>query len=150
MSADDDDGIELKFLRSTKSHKNKDPKRLAQYLDRVSRSGESDINRRLSEVLEAYRHQCSPWFNGNEASSSRLTWFRRLPSKPKKLSVYVLTDAVWQNRSDPRESISHMVDKLVQWQCCADLVGIQFIRFGDNAESIAKLQRLDSRLGLQR
>lgn len=153
VSRDDDNGMELRFLRSTKHCTSKDPAKLVEFLGKTRRVGQSDINDRLGEVLEDYCRRCDTWKRSQIRSSSKLyqTLFRT-GGKPKKLSIYVLTDAIWQPRSDAADSIRPMVKMLEEWQFPFNRVGIQFIRFGDDPDSIQKLNRLDlkSQLGVSK
>lgn len=150
VSRDDDNGMELRFLISNKKCTSKDPTKLVDHLGKTERLGKSNINERLGEVLEDYCDSWDTWKKSQERSSMKLyqTLFQ-IGRKPKKLSVYVLTDGIWQPKSDAADSIRPMIDRLEEWKVPSNRVGIQFIRFGDNPDSIQKLNRLDSKKQLR-
>ena len=154
VSSYDDDGMELKLLRCQEQYRSKDPAQLARYLDEVIPAGDSDINKRLSEIFTDYRLRRESWLEYQKIqnrSSKRI--LRLLPGKgkgkpasdePKPLSIYVLTDARWQRTSDALREIRPMVEHLKSWTRSNYLIGLQFIRFGSDPESVRKLNRLDS------
>ena len=72
------------------------------------------------------------------------------PAKgPRKLSLYVLTDGVWETRADLQQVIRTLVDNLIQHNHTNKQIGIQFIRFGNDDRGIKRLERLDSGLNVQ-
>lgn len=66
---------------------------------------------------------------------------------PKPLSLYILTDGVWEGKSDPRKPIQKLVQTLVGWRMDKAQVGIQFINFGNDPVGLQRLQYLDFELG---
>ena len=75
------------------------------------------------------------------------SWFSSHPEiGPRKLSLYVLTDGVWQSECDLSITIKTLVAKLKEHGLVHDQVGIQFIRFGNDSREGGRLQFLDSGL----
>jgi hypothetical protein len=72
----------------------------------------------------------------------------KAPKLPDPLSVYVLTDGVWQlgGHEDLERTIRELIKNLHAAKCTRKQIGIQFIRFGNNAAGIERLHALD-RLG---
>lgn len=67
----------------------------------------------------------------------------------RKLSLYVLTDGIWQPNVDLVQEIQTLVEHLAEKKLTNKQVGIQFIRFGQNPQAIRKMKRLDSGSGLR-
>ena len=67
----------------------------------------------------------------------------------RKLSLYVLTDGIWQPNVDLVLEIQTLVEHLVDRKLTDKQVGIQFIRFGKHPQAIKKLKKLDSEMGLK-
>jgi hypothetical protein len=64
------------------------------------------------------------------------------------LSFYILTDAKWQP-TDVGSLIKDVVQEMIAKKCPKEQLAIQFIRFGEDQANIAKLDELDSGLGLK-
>ena len=69
------------------------------------------------------------------------------PRAQRPLSFYILTDAKWQP-TDVGGLIKNLVQDMIAKGCRKEHVGIQFIRFGNDPVSIAKLDELAHGLGL--
>jgi hypothetical protein len=73
-------------------------------------------------------------------------------SKKKKwgVSIYILTDGVWQSGPQPlcgvEEPIAKIVEKLTEYDSLSSKVGIQFICFGNDPVGTARFGQLDSDL----
>lgn len=155
VSEYDKDGMELRFLRCRKWYRSKDSKELADYLKNVTFRGTSDVNANLGDILQIYRTRLDCWNARKTSSQNRLSRFlagkwkgEAYPDTPKPLSVYILTDGIWQPASDALDSIAPMVNKLHSLGLPSRQVALQFIRFGDNRLATEKLKTLDNLRGL--
>jgi hypothetical protein len=98
--------------------------------------GTTDINLRLSEILDTYQ---------TELEKPKTFWRKSvLP-----MNLYILTDGIWEPNCDAAGPITNLVNKLNKLHKGRVQVGIQFISFGNNAEAIDRLNILDSGLGLK-
>jgi len=138
----DPDGIELYFTTSTESYRSKKTTSLLSPIKSRVPKGFSDIKRGLNDILQPYQTK----FQGAPKG------FRRLMSSSKPvrpLNLYIFTDGAWEDNTDVERPIKNLVEELENYKHRSDQVGIQFIRFGDNLESIQRLNRLDANLGLK-
>ena len=139
----DEDGMELRFTISNNKHKSKKSTGIIQPLQGKELHGTSDTGSRLSTILHEYQTSL------RQPPQNRLPFFSKAKMKLKKpLSVYILTDAVWQPHSDVAEPIRSLIGTLRELGSPPTQVGIQFIRFGSDPEGIKKLAHLDQGLGL--
>jgi hypothetical protein len=142
----DNDGLDLFFTMSNKEYNVKDTRKLVQIVtERKSRlEGQSDVNIRLDQILGRYnsnlRNQIALRKQGSPYAPIR---------EMKPLSVYVFTNAMWTNNSDPTPAIKSIVDSLIDLGSPRGQVGIQFISFGQDQECLDRLDRLDKGLGLK-
>lgn len=139
----DRDGVELFFTMSDERRKFKKRKEVLQILQHYKPSEgrrSCDITKKLDLILHEYQEDL------RFRSKPLLT--RLMPKKP--ITIFVLTDAVWQEQSDPAGVIRRAVAVLQDPKLNAreDQIGIQFIRFGDREDLKQRLERLDSGLGL--
>ena len=140
----DPDGIDLYFTNSGYEAHSKDRKGLMKVFNTVKPEGKCIMKIALGKILESYKLEPMMVQNG------------RLFSRKKKqkwgLSVYVLTDGVWDDGVDElcgvHEPIATLVRKLSKNGKMEHHVGIQFIRFGDDATGKKRLDSLDN--GLRR
>lgn len=145
----DPDGIELYFTKFTKKHKNEDTTPLLNALKRKRPGGFSDIKKRLYDILQQYQSSLSVGTIHGSRFSFSLFSFRSAVTSVRPLSLYILTDGAWQDIINVERPIENLVQELVKHDYRADQVEIQFIRFGDNPDSIQRLGRLNSRLRLR-
>jgi hypothetical protein len=103
--------------------------------------GSSDMKLRLGDILQDYQLRL-------RSQATRKSYLSLGPKRVRRLNVYVFTDGVWQPECDTEEIIRFLVRTLVELQLVGEQVGIQFIRFGDDAEGIKRLDHLDSGLRL--
>lgn len=131
----DPNGSELRFIMSEEHKEAKDTKDLVQMVGRIGRNlrGESNFAKRLDDIWDNYK--------------------RRLESKwkqPRPISLYVLTDGKWQPGNGQRDmvarAIKRMVGHLEAIGAKDKIVGIQFIRFGNDEIGIERLRWLDADL----
>ncbi len=141
----DDDGMDLCFTISSAKHNFKTTSGLHHHIRGKPLQGTSDIGLRLSTILDEYKASL------RQPPPKRRSFLRRAKRRTRKaLSVYILTDAVWQPHSDASQPIESLVKTLVELDSPRNQVGIQFIHFGNDPESIRKLKHLDSGLHQER
>lgn len=156
LKDNDDDGIELCFTGEPSAPYRAPKKRSSRLQDPLrQRSAKelrstTDITWRLSNILNGYLVKLE-----RHRSMRSGTWRSFVSRRPedsniKPLMLYVLTDGIWEDKSDPSSVIKEAAARLQQLDKPSDQVGIQFIRFGDDQESVQKLQRLDSGLDASR
>ena len=140
----DPDGIELRFTMSRdRGARARDTGPLLRTLDTAPFSGESNIRTQLGEILQDYHAKL------RDQKQTRWLFGKVLSPRPiRRQNIYILTDGVWQPGCDPTDLIRKLVNGLEKYSMEREQFGIQFIRFGDNAEGISRLNQLDSGLGL--
>jgi hypothetical protein len=140
----DDDGIDLYFTMSDTKYNDQDTKKLMEIVKgrKTRLEGQSDVNLRLDQILGGYNLNLR-----NEIANrgSRYAQIRNI----KPLSVYVFTNAMWTENSDPKPAIKSIVDSLISLKAQRGQVGVQFISFGDDQKCLDRLDRLDKGLGLK-
>jgi len=153
----DNDGIDMYFMRAKGKH-HASPKSssdlhptLLKYMTEAK--GTSDVTNRLSTLLHDYTERYA--HSGTPRTSTSGRWSQIFSSKPalakpSPLMIYVLTDAVWQAESDPAELIKHTAEVLDKHHAPENQLGIQFISVNATDENCAKLNFLDSGLGINR
>ena len=134
----DPNGLDLYFTSTSEAFKSRSTNTLMGELRKMTPKGLPDMRLRLGSIIKKYQAKL-----GKKMFRS----FYRL-SNPRKLSLYVLTDAVWQPKIDLNTTIRTLVKSLEDHGLGNKQVGIQFIRFGDHPQSIQRLQELDSGLNL--
>ena len=106
--------------------------------------GRCNMEDRLGSILEHYL--AKPGKPGG-VGLSRLPWKSSSGAKAaRRLSLYVLTDGVWQPNNKPSKVIIPLLEHLKQQGLRWNHVGIQFIRFGKDPEGTRHLQQLDRML----
>ena len=144
VKSKDPDGIELHFTQSSESKvKAKNTGQLLRTLDTVSYIGESNIRLQLDEILQDYHTKLR-----NQNPPRSLFNFIRPPRPPRRQTVYIFTDGVWQPECDPSEMVEKLVKSLEHNSMERERFGIQFIRFGNDPVGKIRLDKLDSGLGL--
>ncbi len=140
----DPDGAELYITTDMKALKPKTDYRMLQELDSRPAKDAYDLRDCLAQIIEKYQNQF-----GRRNITSKLRHWKATPAKdPRRLSLYVLTDAVWQAKTDLRQVIRMLVDHLIQHQLANKQIGIQFIRFGNDERGIKRFEKLDWGLDL--
>ncbi|KAJ9667922.1 hypothetical protein H2201_002108 [Coniosporium apollinis] len=143
----DDDGLDLYFSMSTgfKNYNNATElvKAARKNAPRASVETKSDMRTSLGSILSNYQIRL-------ESPSSSNRMLKRLSGTPtrKPLSLYILTDGVWQPECSLDNTIKNLVTTLEKVRLDGFQVGLQFVRFGSNKEGTARLNRLDSGLDL--
>jgi len=151
----DKDGIDLYYFNSSQSvERAKNSTKLETHVRGHKFSGVSSPENSLVKKLDAYSKKVEAFVSGIPEDQSH-GWKSHLPlalSKapklPAPLSVYVLTDGVWQlgGHEDLEKTIRDLIKNLRAAKCKRKQIGIQFIRFGNNPAGIERLNALD-RLG---
>jgi hypothetical protein len=143
----DPDGIEMYFTMSEKKHHSKNTTDLVDTAKarRNVLEGESNINVRLESILSEYNLKLQNQIALREGRSIDARY-----KDVRPLNVYIFTDAVWSSYSDPTPAIQNIVDSLVKLNDSSSRIGIQFISFGTDAKCLARLEHLDSGLGLKK
>ncbi|KAL9589531.1 MAG: hypothetical protein Q9203_001667 [Teloschistes exilis] len=89
----DPDGLDLYFTTDTKKYRPKGNRQVLQFFDEHHPRGLIDMRARFASILEPYQEQFGKmkgWI------LSKIIHPRSTPSKgPRRLSLYVLTDGVW-------------------------------------------------------
>jgi len=141
----DGDGIDMYFTMTEKKYNSKDISGLVEILKKRKNSlGDSNINYRLANILEDY---CRSLKNEHELRGGGS---RSGPADGKKpLSVYIFTNALWSPKSGLTIVIKNVVNNLIKLGYPSSQVGIEFISFGDNPETLTRLEYYASGLGLE-
>ena len=140
----DPDGPDLYITTDMKRLKPKTDDRMLQELDRRPAKDASDMRFCFAQIIEKYQNHF-----GTTKLRDRWRSWKDTPSKgPRKLSLYVITDGVWQKRTDLEQVIRTLVDLLIQHKLTNKQIGIQFIRFGHDKTGMERLEKLDSGLDL--
>lgn len=102
--------------------------------------GTTDITVKLTEIFDDYI----------EALKNPRTGILAMFSKPvKPLSLYVLTDGVWEKDCNPRTLVETFVGQLDSLHKGKGKVGIQFISFGQDPVGLERMDFLDSGLNVK-
>ena len=140
----DPDGVDLFFTMSDHSVRQcKKSTKLLEKFEAVEFGGKSDMGARLDYLVREYKARLYGQRNERQNQFERF-----LTPNNRGLSIYVLTDGLWQPGSDVPAAIKHMVDKMQEYNLQKHHMGIQFIRFGEDPGAIARLEHLDTGLGL--
>ncbi|KAL8946997.1 MAG: hypothetical protein Q9222_006679 [Ikaeria aurantiellina] len=140
----DPDSLDLDFTTDSKKHKPKRVKQVLKLFDERLSKGTPDMRERFAPILEDYQ----------DRFGRKNTWTRMLhrnstpPVGPRRLSLYVLTNGIWQPGCDLVTEIKTLVKLLQEHNMTNKYIGIQFIRFGHDKKGKERLRMLDS--GLQK
>lgn len=136
------DGLDLYFTTCPKKLRPRSNSKILQELDNKSAFGAPDMRERFANIVENYRCEFE----------KKNIWDRIWHSTrrfPRKFSLYVFTDGVWQPKTTLIREVETLVEFLIDHKLTNKQIGIQFIRFGDDPTGIARLDKLDSGLGLK-
>lgn len=137
----DQDGMELYFTMGSEKRRGRHAKQLVEKLTQRRRQGRSNMRERLGSILGEYQSRLS-----SETPPRTFHGTRRRP--PRRMVLYVLTDAVWQPICNVDPVIISMVNSLEQENMRNAQIGIQFVRLGNSREAKERLDRLDNGLYL--
>ena len=108
-----------------------------QDVERRKQQGTTDIKLKLGRILEDYVDE----FKKSQSSKRILLNILSKPLKP--LSLYVLTDGIWEPECDPAPLIRSFVLQLVDLRKLQSQVGVQFISFGKDPIGRKRMEQLD-------
>lgn len=138
----DPDGLDLYFTTCPRKFRPKNNHKMLQELDNNPARGTPDMREKFANILEDYQSEFG------KKSTWKSIWH---PARkhPRKLSLYVLTNGVWQPGTTLVREIETLVELLLHHKLTNKQIGIQFIRFGHDPTGITRLKKLDSGLGLK-
>jgi len=140
----DPDGFDLHFTVSLEQHKFRRASPLEKVLREKRQRGTTDIAVRLNNIITAFESRLrSATPSSRFDRKSRSTPFQD-PVRP--MSLYILTNGLWEPRSDAEKSIRHLVNRMMQNELHEYHFMIQFITFGNVKNP--QLEHLDSGLDL--
>lgn len=140
----DPDGLDLYFSTASARLRPNTPEKFLKYLRERPARGRPDFRQRFAKIIEDYQSRF-----GKSNSWARLRHPNSTPSKgPRPLSLYVLTNGVWDPKCTLITEVKNLVALLQEYRYPNKYVGIQFIRFGNDREGKKRLKTLDARLGL--
>lgn len=137
----DPNGFDLWFTGPGKPLKNQ--KRTTEALQTMEfrkRQGTTDINNKLEKIFEDYIDALKKPKTGIRATFAKAV---------KPLSLYVLTDGVWEKDCNPRHLVETFVKQLEDLGKVKGKVGIQFISFGEDIIGLDRMELLDSGLNVK-
>ncbi|KAK3667545.1 hypothetical protein LTR22_001723 [Elasticomyces elasticus] len=163
---DDPDGIEVLCANSGASLKASDSSKLAKHVDNIQWNGRTRIEKKLEHILGSYeeklrdnekkrrdyeekRRDYEEKRQKHEESvrAYKLNFRERAPHPvdlTTPLTVYILTDGVWEGGGEPEVPIMAMVQTLVELGLPREQVGVQFIVFGENAAGKEHVKNVDN------
>ena len=142
----DPDGLDMYFTTYPKKLKPRNSNAMLAEFDKRKATGHCDMRQRFANILEDYQKKFGKW-----NILSKLLHPNATPSKgPRKFTLYVLTDGVWQQNITLVEEMKTLVKHMTNHNIPNKHIGIQFIRFGDHPTGMKRLKKLDSkrRLGV--
>ena len=140
----DPNGLDLYFSTETAKLRPNSPEEFLKQLQDRPAKGLPDFRHRFATIIENYQSKF-----GKRNTFSRLRHPNSTPSKgPRPLSLYVLTDGIWDRDCNLVTEIKALVALLLEHHLPNKHVGIQFIRFGNDAVAKERLKHLDAGLGL--
>lgn len=143
----DPDGLDMYFTTHPKKLKPGNSNAMLAEFDKRKATGISDMRQRFANIVEDYQKKF-----GKRNIFSKIRHPNATPSKgPRKFTLYVLTDGVWQQNITLIEEMTTLVKHMTDHNIPNKHIGIQFIRFGNNPTGMKRLKKLDSkrRLGVQ-
>ena len=144
LKSSDADGLDMYFAHSWPKINTKKSSRLSREIFKAPFEGISDMRLRLQQILQEHPNKFEPQF----LPRKNFLGHQPGPQPQRPLSFYILTDAKWQP-TDVGSLIKDLAQEMIDKKCAKEQLAIQFIRFGEDEASIAKLDKLDSGLGLK-
>lgn len=142
----DPDGVELYWTMSDEVVKEKNTRPLIEALRRRTFGEVADIGDSLGRILREYQSKLQKFQREQEVYRSRRFIPGLAPTAPRPLSIYILTNGLWQPECDAAGPIKELIQQLKICKCQRKQVGIQFIRFGDDPYVIALFDEFDMSL----
>ncbi|KAF2813081.1 uncharacterized protein BDZ99DRAFT_473802 [Mytilinidion resinicola] len=143
----DPDGLDLYFTSSPEKFHNKNTTPLASLVERreATLGGRCNIKNSLGNITQGYRAKIQS-LDANRPRS-RLS-FLGATQKLHPISIYILTDGVWQDKPEPicgvDEPIRILVNELSNRGLLDGQAGIQFVRFGHDDIGMKRLRMIDN------
>lgn len=129
VKAHDPDGVEVHFTISSSRQQSRKSGVLIDEVERHRFEGKTDISIRLGSILRRYRVELDDHRNRRQSK--------------RAMSIYILTDGVWEGGQDAQTPIRELITVLKQYKYDRKQVGIQFIRFGNDDKGFERLAELD-------
>ena len=143
----DPDGIDIYFTMTNHHHRSKSSSQIVKALKNHDPPADRcNIRTRLLKIVGDYQTKLD---KQKQVGTYRRLSITRTPAQVRPLSLYVLTDGVWQPGNDITDIVDNLVTCLKEHKLPREQFGIQFIRFGNDSEGVERLARLDSKLGLE-
>ncbi|KAL8851616.1 MAG: hypothetical protein Q9221_003453 [Calogaya cf. arnoldii] len=143
----DPDGLDLYFSTESGKLRPETPRKCLKYLRERPAHGLPDFRQRFAKIINDYQ---SRFGKSNTLKWDKWKHPKSTPSKgPRPLSLYVLTDGVWDPKCTLITEVKNLVALLQEYKYPNKYVGIQFIRFGNDPKGKERLKTLDSGLGLE-
>ena len=140
----DPDGLDLYFSTESTKQRPKSPEEFMRLLQVRPAKDLPDFRDRFATIIDKYKSKF-----GKRNTLSKIRHPNSTPSKgPRRLSLYVLTDGIWDRKCNLITEIQDLVALLLEHHKPNKYVGIQFIRFGNDALAKERLKHLDAGLGL--
>jgi tetratricopeptide (TPR) repeat protein len=151
----DVDGIEVYFTNSQAKKIRKSATDLERLIIETVPHGDEDVGSVLQSVLHEFESGLkSESLTLTRPKSSRggrgarfASFFQR-DKEIRPLTIYIFTDAHLLRKDDIGSTIEQFAETCKQFGVKRQQVGIQFISFGNDPESLAKLRHIDNNLGL--
>ena len=144
----DPDGLDIYFSTSSEKLKARTNQQALKFFDDHAPYGFPDFRERFSTIIERFQSQL-----GKRNMFSLMRHPNSTPKiGPRRLSLYVLTDGIWQPKTTLVREIKTLVARLLESKLPDKYIGIQFIRFGHDEGGKRRLQTLDAglnKLGLE-
>lgn len=140
-----DSSLHLYFTAPYRKLKRQNPNTILNLFESTDVRDMPDMRSCLAKILDEYQSKLGKFRPVGKVMHPKTTPFVGC----RKLSLYVLTDGVWQPNVDLVQEIQTLVEHLAERKLTNKQVGIQFIRFGQNLQAIRKMKRLDSGLGFK-
>lgn len=125
----DPDGVEVHFTVSKSMQQSRKSRVLIEEVECHDFEGKTDISKRLGIILRRYR------VNLEDKRMAHLS--------VRPLSIYILTDGVWEGGRDAQTPMREIISVLKQYGYDRKQVGIQFISFGNDDEGLQRMADLD-------
>ncbi|KAF2735007.1 kinase-like protein [Polyplosphaeria fusca] len=139
------DKTSVYFTCSPREAHSKRPEVLLKIFDGVQPAGRSNPKVKIAQILGPY-HPDSVNGLRRKRRSRLCQWLSRKKQK-SGVSIYVLTDGVWEDEEDEfcgvHEPIRVLVDKYINDGLPVE-VDVHFIRFGDDERGVERLERLSA------
>ena len=141
----DKDGLDVFFTQTVAKVNSQRSSKISASIHQVTFGGVPDMRGRLQTILQEHINKFGTLIQAPKPLFGR----QPPPQTQRPLSFYILTDAKWQPLTNVGRLIKDLVHIMQAKGCPKEHVAIQFIRFGEDQASIAKLDELDHGLGLK-